>query len=205
MGSSGGLFVLSAPSGAGKSSLIKALLEDPRAGGTTYAVSHTSREPRQGEEDGREYHFVTPDEFRAMIGRGEFLEWTETFGRYYGTSRALIEKQLESGLTVVADLDVVGARAIRGIFPEARLVFVVPPSFRVLTERLSGRQTETDDSARERLARASHETAERFIFDCLVINDDFRKAEDELVDIIVNGGPGTPVEGPPGFWEGFYK
>jgi guanylate kinase len=204
MGASGGLFVLSAPSGAGKTSLIKALLEDPRAAGTAYAVSHTSREPRPGEEDGREYHFVTPEEFRAMIGRREFLEWTQTFGRYYGTSRVLIERQLASGLTVVADLDVVGARTIKGIFPKARLVFVVPPSFRVLTERLSGRQTETDDSARERLARASHETAERFIFDCLVINDNFRKAEDELVGI-VNGGPGTPVEGPPGFWEDFFK
>ncbi|MDR1036926.1 MAG: guanylate kinase [Deltaproteobacteria bacterium] len=200
----GGLIVLSAPSGAGKSSLIKAVLADPRAGNTAYAVSHTSREPRPGEVDGQEYHFVTPEEFRAMIGRGEFLEWTETFGRYYGTSRVLIERLIATGHTVVADVDVVGARAIRGIFPHARLVFVVPPSFAVLTERLAGRQTETESAARERLARAAHETSERVLFDCLLINDDFQKAEDELVDI-VNGGPGAPVEGPPGFWEGFFK
>ncbi|MDR1313018.1 MAG: guanylate kinase [Deltaproteobacteria bacterium] len=204
MGSTGGLIVMSAPSGAGKSSLIKALLEDPLAGGPAFAVSHTSRAPRPGEEDGRDYHFVSPEKFREMAAEGEFLEWTETFGRYYGTSRVLIESQLASGLSVVADVDVVGAKAFKAAFPDARLVFVVPPSFRVLTERLTERRTETEESARERLARAALETAERGAFDFLVINDDLAKAESELLGIVTLGR-GGPIEGPPGFWEDFYK
>ncbi|MDR1042232.1 MAG: guanylate kinase [Deltaproteobacteria bacterium] len=204
MAYSGGLIVLSAPSGSGKSSLIKALLNDPAIGGLAFAVSHTSRNPRPGEVDGKDYHFVSPEEFRAMVDRGEFLEWTETFGRYYGTSRVLIERQLATGLTVIADVDVVGARAIKASFPDARLVFVVPPSFRALTERLAGRNTESKLAARTRLARAAEETAQRDIFDFLIINDDFGEAERELVDIVTKG-EGRPVEGPPGFWEGFFE
>jgi guanylate kinase len=202
--SSAGLTVLSAPSGSGKSSLINLLLEDPRAAGTAFAVSHTSRSPRPGEVEGRDYHFVSPEAFEGMIGRGEFLEWTRSFGRYYGTSRAPIERQLASGTRVIADVDVVGARAFRGAFPEARLVFVVPPSFKVLSERLTGRSTESAERVRERLARAAEETEGRDIFDYLVINDDLARAEEELIDIVLNGR-GRPVTGPPGFWEGFFE
>jgi guanylate kinase len=204
MVSPGSLTVLSAPSGAGKSTLIKALLADPRAAGTVYAVSHTSRDPRPGEIDGVDYHFVSPEEFRAMIDRGEFLEWTETFGRYYGTSRPLIERQLASGQRVVMDVDVVGAKAIRAAFPEARLVFVVPPSYRALAERLAGRHTESAERAKERLSRAAMETAEREIYDFLIVNNDLAAAVDELAGIVVDG-KGAPASGPPGFWEGFFK
>ncbi|MDR3153595.1 MAG: guanylate kinase [Deltaproteobacteria bacterium] len=204
MPSPGGLTVLSAPSGAGKSSLIKALLGDPRAAGTAYAVSHTSRAPRPGEADGQDYHFVSPGEFREMIAKGVFLEWTETFGNYYGTSRPLIERQLASGLKVIADVDIVGARAFREAFPEAKLVFVAPPSFRALADRLAGRRTEDEESAGRRLARAAEEAAARDFFDFLLINDDFAAAENELVDIVTKG-TGRPVEGPPGFWENFFK
>jgi guanylate kinase len=204
MASSCGLTVLSAPSGAGKSSLIKALLEDPRTSDTVYAVSHTSRDPRPGETDGLDYRFVSPETFKAMIGRGEFLEWTETFGRYYGTSRAVIEGNLASGRRVITDVDIVGAKAIRGSFPDARLVFVAPPTFRDLQSRLVQRQTETEESARKRLARAAEETAARDLFDFLLINDDFDRALEELVGIVLEG-KGAPVCGPPGFWENFFK
>jgi guanylate kinase len=203
-GATGSLVVVSAPSGGGKTSLIKAVLADPRAGRTAYAVSHTSRDPRPGEVDGRDYHFVTPGEFREMIARGEFLEWTETFGRYYGTSRKPVERLLAEGHAVIADVDVVGARAIKSSFPDARLVFVVPPSFRILAERLEGRGTESGDSAKARLARAGHETAQRGLFDFLVINDVFELAEQELARIVASG-EGCPASGPPGFWEGFFK
>ena len=138
----GRLFVLSAPSGSGKSTVKSLLLA--RRPELVYSVSFTTRTPRPGEVDGRDYNFVTEDRFREMIGSGDFLEWAEVFGRFYGTGRAWVSDHLGAGRSVLADLDVKGGASVRALMPEAVLIFMTPPSARELRRRLSGRRTETD-------------------------------------------------------------
>ncbi|MDR2338974.1 MAG: guanylate kinase [Deltaproteobacteria bacterium] len=199
----GKLVVISAPSGSGKSSLINALRADFGEDKIAYSVSLTTRPPRAGEIDGRDYHFVSQEEFDRMAGAGEFLEWTRTFGCSYGTSRRLIDEKLRLGVSVIADVDVVGASNIKAMDPDAVLVFIVPPSFRVLKKRLLARNTETPESMEERLTRVREELSYRGMFDFLVVNDQFNDAEAQLGTIITKG-VGPPMEADSGFWDHFF-
>jgi guanylate kinase len=189
----GKLYVVSAPSGAGKSTLIKAVLQDARFKDLVYAVSHTSRDPREGERDGKDYFFVTREKFEEMVKHGDFLEYTETFGNYYGTSKKVVEERLRAGLDVITDIDVVGAKNIKKFFPDAVLIFIAPPTFEILRERLANRQTESKENFELRINQAKAELSEAYLYDFLIINDDLSSALNVLMDIIQRGvGPKVP-------------
>jgi guanylate kinase len=184
--SRGDLFIVSSPSGAGKTTLIRRVLEDPRIGGTLhFSVSHTTRPPRTGERDGVEYHFVDEAEFRAIEVRGGFLEWAVVHGNLYGTSRAEVEPRLERGLDVLLDIDVQGARQVRSHVPEAVKVIVFPPSREVLEARLKARASDAPEVVVRRLAAARKEMEEWGEFDYAIINEDLEAAVDELRSILV--------------------
>ena len=182
----GDLFIVSSPSGAGKTTLIRRVLEDPRIGGTLhFSVSHTTRPPRTGERDGVEYHFVDEAGFRAIAESGGFLEWAVVFGNLYGTSRAEVEPRLEKGLDVLLDIDVQGARQVRSHVPEAVKVIVFPPSREVLEARLKARASDAPEVVQRRLAAARKEMEEWGEFDYAIINEDLEAAVDELRSILV--------------------
>lgn len=184
--SRGDLFIVSSPSGAGKTTLIRRVLEDPRIGGTLhFSVSHTTRPPRTGERDGVEYHFVDEAGFRAIEEGGGFLEWAIVHGNLYGTSRAEVEPRLERGLDVLLDIDVQGARQVRSHVPEAVKVIVFPPSREVLEARLKARASDAPEVVRRRLAAARKEMEEWGEFDYAIINEDLEAAVDELRSILV--------------------
>ena len=176
------LFVLSAPSGAGKSTLVRHLLaEDPTL---RLSVSHTTRPPRPGEEDGVAYHFVTEAAFRALIADDQFVEWAEVHGNLYGTSKGELRRHLEAGHPVICDIDVQGAALIRQSCPHAISIFVLPPSWEVLEARLRGRRTESDDVVARRLANAVGETKAAFSYDYVVTNDSLATAVSDLAAIL---------------------
>lgn len=178
----GSLLVISAPSGAGKSSLVRALLEsDPML---RVSVSHTTRPPRPGEENGREYHFCTPDEFRAMDEAGHFIESAEVFGNFYGTSCSALEAPRSAGLDLILEIDQQGAAQVRRLYPEARTIFILPPSRDALRQRLTGRGQDAPEVIDRRLAEAASEMSHWREFDFLVVNDDFDQALDDLRGII---------------------
>ncbi|MDP5035346.1 MAG: guanylate kinase, partial [Alishewanella sp.] len=152
---SGNLFIISAPSGTGKSSLIQALLQ--RHADMQLSVSHTTRAPRAGEQDGVHYHFTTVDDFKARIENNEFLEWAEVFGNYYGTSRAAIERQLAQGIDVFLDIDWQGARQIREQAAGTIGIFILPPSLTELQQRLTNRATDSAEVIAGRMAKAQNE------------------------------------------------
>jgi guanylate kinase len=182
----GDLFIVSSPSGAGKTTLIRRVLEDPRIGGTLhFSVSHTTRPPRTGERDGVEYHFVAETGFRAIEESGGFLEWALVHGNLYGTSRVEVEPRLEKGLDVLLDIDVQGARQVRSHVPEAVKVIVFPPSREVLEARLRARASDAPEVVRRRLAAARKEMEEWGEFDYAIINEDLEAAVDELRSILV--------------------
>jgi len=182
----GDLFIVSSPSGAGKTTLIRRVLEDPRIGRTLhFSVSHTTRSPRPGERDGVEYHFVDEAGFRAIEARGGFLEWAVVHGNLYGTSRAEVEPRLEKGLDVLLDIDVQGARQVRSHVPEAVKVIVFPPSREVLEARLKARASDAPEVVRRRLAAARKEMEEWGEYDYAIINEDLEAAVDELRSILV--------------------
>jgi guanylate kinase len=178
----GNLFVVAAPSGAGKSSLVKALLElDSRL---AVSISHTSRAPRGQEQHGREYWFISPDEFRAMAGRGEFFEWAEVHGNLYGTSRAAIEERMARGEDVVLEIDFQGALQIKQIFPYAVLIFILPPSWDELMQRLNRRGDTAPEVIATRMANARVEVAQAQNFDFVVVNAVFDTAVFDLKSIV---------------------
>ena len=177
------LFVVSAPSGAGKTTLVERLVEETP--NLQMSRSYTSRAARQGETDGVDYNFVTRDRFEAMIASGEFLEWAELFGNLYGTSAADTERALESGADVVLVIDVQGARQVRRRGAETTAIFVLPPSFEVLEQRLRGRSKDSEDAIQRRLRVASQEVAAFAEYDFLVINDDLGPAVDRLRSIVL--------------------
>lgn len=178
----GNLYVVAAPSGAGKSSLVKALLEiDTRL---MVSISHTTRAPRGQEEHGREYWFVTPDEFGAMIDRGDFFEWAEVHGNRYGTSRAAMEQRLRDGHDVVLEIDFQGALQIKRIFPSAVLIFILPPSWEELHRRLCRRGEDTTEVIEQRMVNARHEVAQARHFDYIVVNALFETALFDLKTIV---------------------
>ena len=178
----GNLIIVSAPSGAGKTTLVsEALKRDDRLRTST---SFTSRPPRAGEEQGVHYHFVSRPEFEAMIARGDFLEWAEVHANLYGTSRRVVEGMRASGFDAILTIDIQGAAQARGLFPDAISVFVMPPSLNALIERLESRGTDTADDRQLRLNNALHEMEQYANFDYVVINDDLNRAIDELLAII---------------------
>ena len=178
----GNLFVVAAPSGAGKSSLVKALLElDARL---AVSVSHTSRAPRGQEQHGREYWFITPEEFRAMAARGEFFEWAEVHGNLYGTSRVGIEDRLQHGEDVVLEIDYQGALQIKQLFPYAVLIFILPPSWDELRLRLSRRGDTEPEVIARRMNNARVEVAQARHFDFVVVNAVFETALFDLKSIV---------------------
>jgi guanylate kinase len=180
----GTLYIVSAPSGAGKSSLIQALLKTQPLYDSQVSVSHTTRDPRPGEVHGEHYFFVNHDEFRSMIGQDAFLEHAEVFGNYYGTSREAIEQVLATGVDVFLDIDWQGAQQIRKRMPGARSIFILPPSKDELDRRLRGRGQDSEEVIAKRMAQAVAEMSHYAEYDYLIVNDDFDTALGDLKNII---------------------
>lgn len=182
----GDLFLVSAPSGAGKSTLIASLMRRlERWGGLAFSVSHTTRRPRPGEQDGCEYHFVERAAFEALLAADGFLEWAEVHGNLYGTSRAEVEPRLRAGEDVILDIDVQGALQVLARHPEAIGIFILPPSEAVLRARLSGRGTESEASLARRLGAAADELAQYVHYGFVIINDDAERASEVLAAIVL--------------------
>jgi len=178
----GRLIVIAAPSGAGKTSLVKALLEStPRL---RLSVSHTTRPRRPTEVEGREYHFVSVPEFTRLKDSGEFLEHARVFDNFYGTSRAFVEEQLAAGHDVVLEIDWQGARQVRRAMPQCLSIFILPPSRQALAERLARRATDTPEVIARRLADAVGDMSHYREFDYVVVNDDFTRAVADLKRVI---------------------
>ncbi|HHH44127.1 MAG TPA: guanylate kinase [Gammaproteobacteria bacterium] len=175
----GTLYIISAPSGAGKTSLVKALLD--KLADVTVSVSHTTRAARPGEQDGVDYHFVTREEFERLVADGEFLEHAQVFDNYYGTRRATVLEKLDSGADVILEIDWQGARQVYRAFPEAVRVFILPPSREALRERLTGRGQDSEEVINRRMADAVSEMSHYDEFDYLIFNDDFATALEELI------------------------
>ncbi|WP_299234043.1 guanylate kinase [uncultured Halomonas sp.] len=182
--SQGTLFVVSAPSGAGKTSLVRELVES--LDGIQVSVSHTTRPRREGEVDGVNYHFVEVTEFEAMVERGEFFEYARVFDNYYGTSRPAVQAALAAGQDVILEIDWQGARQVRQQLPEAVSIFILPPSREELERRLSGRGTDEHAVIERRMRDAVSEMSHHDEYDYLVINDDFTTALAELRALVVS-------------------
>lgn len=181
----GQVLVVCAPSGTGKSTLIAMLREEyPDFG---FSVSYTTREPRGSEQDGREYNFITRDQFVAMRSRGAFCEWAEVHGNFYGTATKPVEEMLHSGRDVLFDIDVQGAKQIKKTFYKGTYVFLLPPSREELVRRLEGRATDSAESITRRLNNASGELAQAEWFDYWVVNDDLNEAYRELKAVYLAG------------------
>lgn len=180
---SGRLFLVTAPSGAGKSSLVNALLKmEPDI---KLSISHTTRAPRPGEENGREYHFVTVEEFEAMKDRGEFLESALVHGNYYGTSRVWIEEQMKMGNDVLLEIDWQGARQVRERFAGTVGIFILPPSIEALEWRLHHRGTDSEQTITRRLLGAGAEMAHAPEFEYVIINEDFDAALAQMRAVVI--------------------
>ena len=174
----GTLYIISAPSGAGKTSLVKALLD--RLAGVVVSVSHTTRAPRPGEGDGVDYHFIDKVAFERLVEAGEFLEHAQVFDNYYGTSRAAVLERLDAGEDVILEIDWQGARQVSAAFPEAVRVFILPPSREALRERLTARGQDSEEVISRRMADAVREMSHYDEYHYLIFNDDFDLALAEL-------------------------
>jgi guanylate kinase len=178
----GKLYTISAPSGAGKTSLVKALVDSSQD--LQVSISYTTRPMRPGEEDGVNYFFVSRDNFQVMLAEGAFLESAEVFGNFYGTARASVEKMLAQGLDVILEIDWQGAHQIHQIMPDAIAVFILPPSLEALRERLTNRGQDNEEVIAKRMDEANSEMAHYFEADYLVINDQFELALEEIKSIL---------------------
>lgn len=177
------LYIVAAPSGAGKTSLVRRLIETTP--GVAVSISHTTRPPRLSEQDGEHYYFTAPDAFEAMIVEGAFLEHAQVFGNRYGTSRAVVQAQLAASLDVILEIDWQGARQIRELMPDSLSIFILPPSRTALRQRLAGRGQDSAEVIEQRLAAALDDLSHYTEFDYLVINDDFAIALDALRAILI--------------------
>src|SRR5262245_40185669 len=175
------MVVVSGPSGSGKSTICKRLLSDPRV---EFSVSATTRKPREGEVDGRDYHFLSREDFRRKVERGEFLEHAEVYGNMYGTLRAPMEKVLAEGKIYLLEIDVQGANQLRALGEPGTYVFIAPPDFEELRRRLSSRGTESTEMLERRLHKAEDEWRERVKYDHVVVNDDLERAVGEIRKLI---------------------
>lgn len=180
------LFIVSAPSGAGKSSLIKALLDNHNNENhpIQVSVSHTTRAPRPGEIDGVHYHFVSKEEFEALIAQEAFFEWAQAFDNYYGTAKKNITETLQHGIDVFLDIEWQGARQVKALLPETNTIFIAPPSRQELRKRLSGRQQDSEEVINKRMASAVSEISHYHEFDYIIVNDNFETALGELESIV---------------------
>jgi guanylate kinase len=182
----GQLFVISAPSGAGKTSLVKALRE--RLPDLAVSTSHTTRPPRPNEQNGREYYFVSNEEFNALVSDGAFLEHARVFDNQYGTSQHQLSEKLARGANVILEIDWQGARQVRRALPGCKTIFILPPSRQALRERLTARQTDSPAVIERRLADAVSDMSHCHEFDFIVVNDQFATAVEELVAIVTGQG-----------------
>ena len=178
----GRLFVVSAPSGAGKGTVIARILKlRPEL---VLSVSATTRAPREGEKEGVSYYFVSQDSFQYMIGRDEFLEYAEYVGEYYGTPKSPAYDSIADGKDVLLEIEVQGARQVMSVEPDATTIFIVPPDMEELERRLRGRRTESEEKLAARLERARQELEEKSLYDYIVVNDDVSRAAAEILSII---------------------
>ncbi len=177
------LAVISGFSGAGKGTIMKELIQQYPY---FLSISATTRKPREGEVDGREYFFHTKEEFEHMIKKGELIEWAEYVGNYYGTPKQAVEQQLAEGKDVLLEIEMQGGMLVKEQFPEAALIFITPPSYQELKSRLKNRGTESPDEIERRLARAKEEAAYMKSYDYIVVNDDLSEAVKRVNDIIIN-------------------
>jgi guanylate kinase len=181
--SQGTLYIISAPSGAGKTSMVKALLD--RTPDVVVSVSNTTREPRPGEQDGVDYHFTDKAEFERLVEAGEFLEYAQVFDNYYGTRRAVVEAELEAGRDVILEIDWQGARQVASAAPDAVKVFIMPPSAGALRERLNARGQDSEEIIERRMRDAISEMSHYAEYHYLIFNDDFDVAVEELQAVFV--------------------
>jgi len=178
MADQGRLFILSAPSGAGKTTLIKRVLG--RLGQLSYSVSHTTRVPREGEVDGRDYFFIGKDQFRDLIDKGQMLEWARVHDNFYGTSASFVAGELAAGKSILLDIDVQGGRQIMDSDLKPVSIFIMPPSIEVLEQRLRDRGTDRPEVIQTRMDNAGDEMEQRFHYDHVVVNDDLETAAAQL-------------------------
>jgi guanylate kinase len=178
----GNLFVVVAPSGAGKTSLVGELLK--RDGHIKLSISYTTRQPRAGEEDGREYHFVTREAFEKMIAAGEFLEHADVYGNYYGTSRRWIERELAGDHDVLLEIDWQGAHQVRALFPRMVGIFILPPSLAELHRRLEGRGKDSAEAIARRMASAREDISHVLEFEYIIVNESFDSALADLMCVV---------------------
>jgi guanylate kinase len=190
----GSLYVIAAPSGAGKTSLVKALME--REPGLRFSVSYTTRKARANEVDGRDYHFVTPQRFEEMIAAQEFLEHAQVFDNCYGTGMASVTQALQHGAKLLLEIDWQGARQIRERLPEAHSIFILPPSRAALEQRLRQRSTDSDAVIRRRLQDSVGDLAHWVEFDYVVVNDRFEQAVTDLRAIVTGRGGALRADRP---------
>ncbi|BFQ94675.1 guanylate kinase [Gallibacterium anatis] len=180
----GNLYIVSAPSGAGKSSLISALLQQQPSYEMQVSISHTTRQPRPNEEHGKHYYFVDHKEFERLIAEDAFLEYAQVFGNYYGTSLPMIERSLKQGIDVFLDIDWQGAQQVRKKVPAAKSIFILPPSLQELERRLVGRGQDSNEVIAARMKKAINEISHYDEYDYLIINDDFDQALSEIKVIL---------------------
>ena len=179
----GSLFVLSGPSGAGKGTLRKRMFQ--RVSGIRFSISCTTREPREGEREGIDYRFITTEDFLSRLGKGDFLEHADVHGHFYGTLRDDVLDVLDAGDDILLEIDVQGALQVRDKMPESVLLFVAPPSFEELEQRLRDRGTESEERLQIRLRNARWEMEKASLYDYVIINDDLERAANELERIII--------------------
>jgi len=180
--SRGTLFVVSSPSGGGKGTIIRHVLED--VGNLSYSVSYTTRAPRQGEIDGREYFFVSRETFEEMVAAGEFLEWACVHGNLYGTAKSQVIEETNAGAVIILEVDVQGAASVRQLLMDSVSIFILPPSYEVLKQRLITRGTDSPEELAIRLRNAPDELKQYSAFDYVIINDEIERASGQLASII---------------------
>lgn len=188
----GTLYIVSAPSGAGKSSLVNALIK--RLSYVFLSISHTTRPMRPGEQQGEHYYFVDHQAFSAMVAQGDFLEHAQVFDNFYGTSQSYVERELDRGHDVILEIDWQGARQVRRLMPDSRGIFILPPSMQTLQERLEKRAQDSDEVIARRMRDAVAEMSHYNEYDYLIINDDFYKALDDLCSVFVAERMRTSVQ-----------
>lgn len=176
------LFVVSSPSGGGKGTLIQRVLK--RVPNLGYSVSFTTRPPRNGEVDGREYFFVNQEDFEAMVAAGEFLEWAHVHGKLYGTASKQVAREITEGRDIILEVDVQGAASVRTLMADSVSIFILPPSFEILKERLQARGTDSPEELDLRLRRAPFELKDYSAFEYVILNDDVDRAANQMSAII---------------------